>query len=43
MAGMGIGMFFLGLLLGIIVMMVGLRKFGLTDGFESIPMGSRRS
>ncbi|XP_071512818.1 uncharacterized protein [Panulirus ornatus] len=43
MAGMGIGMFILGLVLGIVIMMVGLRKFGMTDGFESIPMGSRRS
>nr|XP_053636418.1 uncharacterized protein LOC128691613 isoform X2 [Cherax quadricarinatus] len=43
MAGMGIGMFFLGLVLGVVVMMATLSKFGLTDGLEFIAMNSRRS
>ncbi|XP_037795957.1 uncharacterized protein LOC119591302 [Penaeus monodon] len=43
MAGMGIGMFFLGLLLGTVAMLALLQKFGLSEGMEFIPMNSRRS
>ncbi|XP_045595986.2 uncharacterized protein [Procambarus clarkii] len=43
MAGMGIGMFFLGLLLGTVVMLATLSKFGLTEGMEFIAMHSRSS
>ncbi|XP_063612119.1 uncharacterized protein LOC134785666 [Penaeus indicus] len=43
MAGMGIGMFFLGLLLGTVAMLAILQKFGLSEGIEFIPMNSRRS
>ncbi|KAG7158051.1 hypothetical protein Hamer_G025430 [Homarus americanus] len=43
MAGMAIGMFFLGLLLGIGVMLYTLSKFGLAEGFEFIPLRSDHS
>lgn len=43
MAGMGIGMFLLGLLLGTVAMLAILQKFGLSEGIEFIPMNSRRS
>lgn len=42
MAGMAVGMLVLGLLLGTVIMLVILKKMGLTTGIEFIPMNSRR-
>ncbi|XP_045120105.1 uncharacterized protein LOC123509688 [Portunus trituberculatus] len=43
MAGMAVGMLLLGLLLGTVVMLVILRKMGLSNDLEYIPMNSRRN
>lgn len=42
MAGMGVGMFLTGLLLGSVIMMVGLRHFGLSGNPEMIPLSASK-
>ncbi|KAK3864769.1 hypothetical protein Pcinc_029569 [Petrolisthes cinctipes] len=42
MAGMGVGMFLTGLLLGCVIMMVSLRHFGLTGNPEMIPLSASK-